>query len=185
MVSSMSSFICTPSNKVTSISDADGQRYPNIVDVINNVSVLPKDNINNDVFLPNLPIEKSFNMNKSNVFIDNLLKNVPDTIPDNVYNVSEDHIFNDFVRFEEVNNQSFSGFVDNCSRSEKLLDEMRDIINQSRCTIAERKRNSRDFRREIWEYRQSKNNFSIDSNSTISSEVADIVPELPLHTYRL
>ena len=69
--------------------------------------------INNDVFLPNLPIEKSFNMNKSNVFIDNLLKNVPDTVLDNVYNVSEDHIFNDFVGFEEVNNQSFSGFVDN------------------------------------------------------------------------
>ena len=39
MVSSVSSVICTPSNKVTSISDADGQRYPDIVDVISSVSV--------------------------------------------------------------------------------------------------------------------------------------------------
>ena len=108
-----------------------------------------------------------------------------ENVPDNVYNVPEDNIFNDFVGFEEVNSENFSGFVNNCSRSEKLLDEMQDIINQSRRTIAERKRNSRDFRREIWEYRPSKNNFSIDSNSTIGSEVADIVPELPLHTYRL
>ena len=62
---------------------------------------------------------------------------------------------------------------------------MRDIINKPRLTIAERKRNSRDFRSEIWEYIQSENNCSIDSNSIIGSEVADIVPELPLHTYHL
>ena len=186
MVSSMSSVICTRSRNETSTSDAEGQSHPDIVDVINNVSVLPNNRINNDLFLSSLPIDKSFNMNKSNVLIDNLLKNVPDTVPDNVYNVPEDNIFNNFVGFKEANSQNFSGFVNNCSRSEKLLDEMRDIIDQSRRTIAERKRNSRDFRREIWEYRQSKNNFSIDSNSTIGSEVTDIVPELPLqHTYRL
>ena len=62
---------------------------------------------------------------------------------------------------------------------------MREIINQSRRIIVGRKRNSRDFRPEIWEYGQSKNNLSIDSNCTIGSEVVDIIPELPLHTYRL
>ena len=124
MVSSVSSVICTRSRKVTSTSDAEGQSHPDIVDVINNISVLPNNRINKDVFLPSLPIEKSFNMNKINLLIDNLLKNVPDTVPDNVYNVPEDNIFNDFIGFEEVNSQNFSGFVNNCSRSEKLLDEM-------------------------------------------------------------
>ena len=93
MVSSVSSVICTRSRKLTSTSDADCQSHPNIVDVINNVSVLPNNGINSDVFLPSLPIEKSFNMNKSKVLIDNLLKNVPDTVPDNVYNVPEYNIF--------------------------------------------------------------------------------------------
>ena len=62
---------------------------------------------------------------------------------------------------------------------------MRDIINQSRHTIAKRKRSSRDFGSKIWEHRQSKNNFSIDCNNSIGSQVADIVHELPLYTYRL
>ena len=113
MVSSVSSVICTPSNKVTIMSDADGQRYPDIVDVIN-VSVLPNNRINNNAFLPSLVMEKSFNMNKSNVLIDNLLKNVPNTVPENVNNVPEDNILNDFVGFEEMNSHIFSGFVNNC-----------------------------------------------------------------------
>ena len=137
MVSSVSSVICTSINKIRSISDVDGQRYPDIVDVINNVSVLPNNGINNDAFLLSLAMEKSFNVNESNVLIDKLLKNVPDTVPDNVYNVPEDNIFNDFVRFEEANSKKNVGFVNNCSRSEKLLDEMRDKINQSRRTISE------------------------------------------------
>ena len=83
MVSSVFSVICTRSRKETSISDAEGQRYPDIEDVINSVSVLPSDNISNDLFLPSLPIEKSFNMKKSNVLIDDLLKNVSDTVADN------------------------------------------------------------------------------------------------------
>ena len=58
-----------------------------------------------------LPMEKSFNMNTSNVLIDKLLKNVPDTVPDNVYNLPEDNIFNDFVGFDEVNSKKISGFV--------------------------------------------------------------------------
>ena len=61
-------------------------------------------------------MDKSFNMNTSNVLIDsNLLKNVPDTVPDNVCNVPEDNIFNAFVKFERVNSQHFSGFANNCS----------------------------------------------------------------------
>ena len=73
------------------------------MDEISSVSVLPNNRINNDVFLSSLPKEKSFNVNKSDVLSDNLLKNVPD----NVYNVPDDNIFNDFVGFEEVNSQFF------------------------------------------------------------------------------
>ena len=60
---------------------------------------------------------------------------------------------------------------------------MREIINQSRRTIAERKRNGCDFRREIGNIGRVRTIFQLIP--TALPVVADIVPELPPHTYRL
>lgn len=77
---------------------------------------------------------------------------------------------------------NFSGFPENDSnRSHRLaiMNDMKDLVSHARRTLAERRRNSRDFRRELLEYRQSIS-IQADTVDSIVSETSDILTELPV-----
>uniref|UniRef100_A0A6A7FN12 RNA-directed DNA polymerase n=1 Tax=Hirondellea gigas TaxID=1518452 RepID=A0A6A7FN12_9CRUS len=82
----------------------------------------------------------------------------------------------------DSNETKFSGFSiadPNKSAQANILNNLKDIVAQSRKILAERKRHSRDFRKELWEYRQRHSYSSLyDTNSTIASEASDILTEM-------
>ena len=79
---------------------------------------------------------------------------------------------------------SFAGFTD-YSRSESILEQMRDIVAKSRRQVEEGRRRSRNFRLEVIRNLSQKSNTSISTIGEKSvDEALDILTELPQSTPR-
>jgi hypothetical protein len=64
-------------------------------------------------------------------------------------------------------------------RSVGLLKDIKSIIEQCKQTVRERRSISNDFRRDIWEFRQSRSSIHFSGTSLELSEASDIITELP------
>jgi hypothetical protein len=136
--------------------------------------------LDNALFLCSGDVNNTVN---PNLLASNVDLNTSAQTDDNI-NKSPSHIVsirnkNEKLPEEKIVEDNFSGFSTNelnTSKQKKCLTDLKNLVIHARQTLAEKRRRSADFRRELLVYRENRSIYS-NTQSTKMSEIDDIATE--------